>query len=188
MSATQRQDVTHDVGERISWTLRPAISVKLNMVRTDNRKEYDLPDGTPAAQGGRRFQRRQGDRNPDLGTAPQEDAGTFAPPVIRQGRWPASTSSSTTWSISTTRSLPSRLPRPMKELQDKGYITAAPFDEKIEWTWWELWHHEGRRARHGAAMNGPDYTWWHGIYDVAQKHLFQVDSGNARSRAEKGRQ
>jgi len=61
----------------------------------------------------------------------------------------------------------------MGELTAKGYLTAAPFDEKIEWTWWEIWHHEGRRARHGAAMMGPDYTWWNGIYEVAQHTYFK---------------
>ena len=55
----------------------------------------------------------------------------------------------------------------------KGYITAAPFDEKIKWTWFEIWHHKGRRARHGAAMNGPDYTWWHGMYEVGQNTYFK---------------
>ena len=61
----------------------------------------------------------------------------------------------------------------MGELKKAGYITPAPFDDKIEWTWWEIWHHEGRRARHGASMNGPDYTWWHGIYDVAKHTYFK---------------
>ena len=50
----------------------------------------------------------------------------------------------------------------------EGVFTKAGFDEKIDWIYWELWHHEGRRARHGAAMSGPDYAWWHGIYDVAK--------------------
>ncbi|MEL0586242.1 MAG: hypothetical protein AAES65_15335 [Candidatus Thiodiazotropha sp. (ex. Lucinoma kazani)] len=59
----------------------------------------------------------------------------------------------------------------MGELKKAGYITKSPFDDKIEWTWWEIWHHEGRRARHGASMMGPDYAWWHGIYDVA-KHTY----------------
>ena len=31
MSAGPEQRVTHDVGERISWTLRPPVSTKLNM-------------------------------------------------------------------------------------------------------------------------------------------------------------
>ena len=61
----------------------------------------------------------------------------------------------------------------MGELKKNGYITKTPFDDKIEWTWWEIWHHEGRRARHGASMNGPDYTWWHGIYEVAQHFYFK---------------
>jgi len=56
-------------------------------------------------------------------------------------------------------------------LMEKGIITKGNFDEKIDWTYWELWHHEGRRARHGAAMSGPDYAWWHGIYDIA-KHFY----------------
>lgn len=56
-------------------------------------------------------------------------------------------------------------------LMDQGVISKANFDDKIDWIYWELWHHEGRRARHGAAMSGPDYAWWHGIYDVA-KHFY----------------
>jgi hypothetical protein len=61
----------------------------------------------------------------------------------------------------------------MGELKKAGYITPTPFDEQIEWTWWEIWHHEGRRARHGASMSGPDYTWWNGIYDVAKHTYFK---------------
>ncbi len=49
----------------------------------------------------------------------------------------------------------------------------ASFSNNIEWTFWELWHHEGRSARHGAAMMGPDYTWWHGIYEVAKNFYFK---------------
>ena len=30
---------------------------------------------------------------------------------------------------------------------------------------------EGRRARHGASMLGPDYTHWHGMYEVG-KHFY----------------
>ena len=56
-------------------------------------------------------------------------------------------------------------------LMEKEVISKGNFDDKIDWIYWELWHHEGRRARHGAAMSGPDYAWWHGIYDVA-KHFY----------------
>ncbi|MEW6428286.1 MAG: multiheme c-type cytochrome [Thermodesulfobacteriota bacterium] len=56
-------------------------------------------------------------------------------------------------------------------LMAEEVITKANFDDRIDWIYWELWHHEGRRARHGAAMSGPDYAWWHGIYEVA-KHFY----------------
>jgi len=59
----------------------------------------------------------------------------------------------------------------MKTLYDNDLITATQFDEEVEWTWWEIWHHEGRRARHGVSMMAPDYTHWHGLYEVA-KHWY----------------
>ena len=43
------------------------------------------------------------------------------------------------------------------------YRTAAGNPEKIEWTYYELWHHQGRRARMGTAMMGPNYMQWHGF-------------------------
>jgi hydroxylamine dehydrogenase len=58
-----------------------------------------------------------------------------------------------------------------KKLMDMGKITKADFDDKLDWIYWELWHHEGRRGRHGASMMGPDYAWWHGLYEVA-KHFY----------------
>ncbi len=44
----------------------------------------------------------------------------------------------------------------------------AKFAQKIDYTWFELWHHEGRRVRHAASMQAPDYTQWHGNYDLAK--------------------
>lgn len=38
------------------------------------------------------------------------------------------------------------------ELRARELISPRPFDEPIEWTWFELWHRAGRRARLGAAM------------------------------------
>jgi hypothetical protein len=55
-----------------------------------------------------------------------------------------------------------------KALIQAKKLTPANFDEPLDWYYWELWHHEGLRARHGASMSGPDYAWWHGLYDVAK--------------------
>ena len=48
-------------------------------------------------------------------------------------------------------------------------LTATECDEPIEWTDFYLWHHEGRRARHGAAMMGPASVQGHGFYEVADR-------------------
>lgn len=51
-------------------------------------------------------------------------------------------------------------------LKSAGLLTAEPFDESIDFTHFELWHHWGRTAKFGAWMQGPDYTQWHGAYEV----------------------
>ena len=55
----------------------------------------------------------------------------------------------------------------------EGLIKGSTFHTELGWHWWELWHHEGRRARHGASMGGPDYTHWHGMYDVAHTFYYK---------------
>jgi hydroxylamine dehydrogenase len=57
----------------------------------------------------------------------------------------------------------------MAALEKNELLTKVQFDEEIEWTWFYLWHHEGRRARHGASMMAPDYAHWHGMFEVAER-------------------
>ncbi len=139
MSATPKQPITHNVGDRISWTLRPIISTtKENWeVKRESMQEVcrnchgqGFVDGHYAMMDG----------------------------VINLYN--------------------DKFARPAKRLYDLVAElglrkNVASFSNKYEWTFWELWHHEGRRARHGAAMMGPDYTWWHGIYEVGQHFYFK---------------
>ena len=73
----------------------------------------------------------------------------------------------------------------MAALADNGVRSPTQFDEEIEWTWFYLWHHEGRRARHGASMMAPDYTHWHGMYEVAERFYMELIP-QAREMAEHG--
>ena len=60
----------------------------------------------------------------------------------------------------------------MDNLYAKNILTKWPvFDEEIEWAFYEYWHHEGRRARMGSAMMGPDYSWWHGFYELKKAYV-----------------
>jgi hydroxylamine dehydrogenase len=54
----------------------------------------------------------------------------------------------------------------MQPLKDKQLLTDQPFDQSVEYTYFELWHHWGRTAKFGAWMQGPDYTQWHGAYEM----------------------
>ena len=134
MSATPSQPLTHDVGKRISWTLRPAISTRLENWET--RRE--------AMQG-----------------------------VCRQCHGQSYVKSYYKQFDAAVNLYNDKFARPAKDAMDKLYadklLTDTPFDEKIEWDYYLLWHHEGRRARHGASMMGPDFVQWHGFFEVAER-------------------
>jgi hypothetical protein len=51
-------------------------------------------------------------------------------------------------------------------LLEQGLMSEEPFDEPIDFVYFELWHHWGRTAKFGAWMQGPDYTQWHGAYEL----------------------
>ncbi|HPV05509.1 MAG TPA: multiheme c-type cytochrome [Aggregatilineales bacterium] len=54
----------------------------------------------------------------------------------------------------------------IEPLLANNLMTSEPFDEPIDFTYFELWHHWGRTAKFGVWMQGPDYTQWHGAYEV----------------------
>ena len=140
MSATANQPVTHDVGKRISWTLRPPVSKN----KDDwEKKRQNMQDVCLNCH-----QKRFVD-----GHYYQYDA--------------------------LVKLYNEKFAKPAGEIiklinEEKLMESPAAFSNSIEWEYWELWHHEGRRARMGAAMMGPDYAWWHGIYDVAHNFYFKL--------------
>jgi hydroxylamine dehydrogenase len=70
----------------------------------------------------------------------------------------------------------------MKGLKDAKVVTADPFDQPIDFTYFELWHHWGRTAKFGTWMQGPDYVQWHGAYeilsDLAEMHEYSDEKLN----------
>lgn len=57
----------------------------------------------------------------------------------------------------------------MEELKAEGLVTPTPFDEEIEFVYFDLWHYYGRTAKHGAFMGGADFVQWHGNYELVHK-------------------
>ena len=54
------------------------------------------------------------------------------------------------------------------DLAEKGLLKDNPWTDEFQITYYHLWHHEGRRARQGAMMGGPDYAHWHGFFELQQ--------------------
>ena len=156
--------VSHDPSIRLSWTNRPPISAVMDtdkdgkvIKETDPAKRQALIDearalGKPASW----QEKRQNMQQVCLHCHTQKYVGAFYEQyddfVINYNEKFAKPGEAI-----------------MKALRDAGLITKAQFDEEIEWTWFYLWHHEGRRARHGASMMAPDYAHWHGMYEVAER-------------------
>jgi hypothetical protein len=77
--------------------------------------------------------------------------------------------------------------KPVKKMLDdlyaKGLLDKTKFfDERLEFEYYELWHHEGRRARMGAAMMAPDYAWWHGFYECKKRYNSFMEEARERIR------
>jgi len=54
------------------------------------------------------------------------------------------------------------------ELAELGLLKENPWKDEFQVIYYYLWHHEGRRARQGALMGGPDWAHWHGFFDLMQ--------------------
>jgi len=147
MSATRKQGVTHDVGMRISWNNRPEVSIR-----------------------------------PEIADAKMNLPGAKVPWDVRRANMSdvCINCHDTQWITNFYTQYDSlielyntKFGAPGRDLYAaaKPLLNPVQFANEIDWTYYELWHHEGRRARHGASMMAPDYTHWHGMYEVA-KHFY----------------
>lgn len=147
MSATPTMGVTHDVGLRISWNNRPPKSIRPEI--------SDAKMGLPGANI-KWEERRANMVNVCVACHSKSTVDSFylqydglidlyhrkfADPGLKL----------------------MKLAKPL--------LKPVKFGNKVDFIWFELWHHEGRRARHGASMMAPDYTHWHGTYEIA-KHWY----------------
>jgi len=57
----------------------------------------------------------------------------------------------------------------MDDLRNEKLLSPEPFDEAIEFLYFDLWHYFGRTAKHGAFMGGADFVQWHGNYELLLK-------------------
>ena len=148
--------VTHDPGERISWTNRPPVSLVM-----DTDKEHRVVmEKDPEKRRGMIADGWQNKRSRMKEVCSHCHGDDFVNGFYKQYD-------------DLVVLFNEKFAKPGQKIMDamttEGLLTKKQFDEPIEWTWYYLWHHEGRRARHGASMMAPDYTHWHGMYEVADR-------------------
>ncbi len=143
MSATPNQPVTHDVGMRISWNNRPITSVRPEL----SDKKLGLPTADVDWE-----TRRDNMKDVCINCHNANYVDSF---YVQYD--------------ALVELYNQKFGAPGKELMAlaKPMMKPQPFSNHLDYIWFNIWHHEGRRSRHGAAMSAPDYTHWHGLYEVA---------------------
>jgi len=71
--------------------------------------------------------------------------------------------------IAQTNAIVSEAKGIMDGLHASGKLTPKPFDEPIEYLYFNMWHYDGRTSKHGAFMGGADFVQWHGNYELVSK-------------------
>ncbi len=153
--------ITHNVGERISWNNRPPISVLMDtdinnklVTVTDPEERQTLIHDSAGQKRTRMKQVCSHCHTPDYINAFYRQYDNLI--VLYNEKFGRAGQ------------------QIMAALGEQGLISKTQFDDEIEWTWFFLWHHEGRRARHGAAMMAPDYVQWHGMFEVAKRFYLEL--------------
>lgn len=177
---------THNVGDRLSWTLRPPVSVKLNRVIFEDGTVQDVPGDKPPKVGSMQTFKdyeRSGDKLKKV-MKKKKVKKVIAWDQRRKNMQNVCSSCHSTSHIegfykqfdSLVNTYNDKFAKPgvkiVKEMKKDKIWKASGFQQDdIGYIWFEIWHHEGRRTRHGAAMQAPDYTHWHGMYEVS-RHFY----------------
>jgi hypothetical protein len=147
--------ITHDPGQRISWTNRPAVSQVM-----DTDRDHRIVTATdPGERAGLVVDSAREKRRRMMAVCTNCHSQTYVEAFYKQYD---------DFIILYNEKFGKPSQAIMDALRQQSLITSTPFDEEVEWTFFHLWHHEGRRARHGASMMSPDYAHWYGMYEVAE--------------------
>ncbi|GAX61537.1 hydroxylamine oxidoreductase [Candidatus Scalindua japonica] len=186
-SEGQHKASNHDVGERISWTLRPVVSTKINMVVYEDGFKEDYPDTRQLPEIGEEVLVTEKNLQEEklvtkivskrvVEIVTWQERREKMKGVCRNCHNQTHVDNFYHQFDNFVNLYNEKFAKPAQAMmnsliEDEVLNTNAPFEHEVQWVFWELWHHEGRRARHGASMMGPDYAHWHGLYEVA-KHYY----------------
>ncbi len=172
MGAAGKLPSTHDVGMRNAWSLNSPVSERQHLVVFKDGDKMELPGDKRPPRRGTELQKLDGNMGIVKAVATPERRRQAMSMVCLECHSKVFTSGFMRQFDNVVELYNDKFGVPaqaiMMDLYQRKLLTPTPFDEPIEFTYWELWHDEGARARHGASMGSPNHAWWEGMYVVGR--------------------
>jgi hypothetical protein len=172
MGAAGKLPPTHDVGMRNAWSLNTPVSERQHLLVFKDGDKLELPESVTPPRRDTEMAKADGSNGAVQAVATPERRRQAMSLVCLECHSKGFTQNFMGQFDQVVELFNDKFGRParaiMGELYERKLLSPAPFDEPIEFTYWELWHDEGARARHGAAMASPNHAWWEGMYQVGR--------------------
>jgi hypothetical protein len=172
MGAAGKIPSTHDVGMRNAWSLNTPVSERQYLVVLEDGGKLELADNGKPPKRGSEIEKADGTSGRVKVVAPPERRRKIMTMVCLECHAKTFTEGFMDQFDDVVELYNAKFGEPaqaiMMDLYERGLLTPLPFDEPLEFTYWELWHDEGARARHGASMASPNHAWWEGMYLVGR--------------------
>lgn len=172
MGAAGKIKATHDVGMRNSWKLNTPVSEKQYFVVFEDGDKLNLPVSVDPPKKGSQMTKLDGSMGTVKAVATPERRRQAMSGVCLECHGKPFVKNFMSQFDNIVELYNEKFGKPaqaiIQALYSEKKLTPVAFDEPIEFTYWEMWHDEGARARHGAAMASPNHAWWEGIYEVGR--------------------
>ncbi|WP_246156307.1 multiheme c-type cytochrome [Thiohalocapsa marina] len=172
MGAAGKIPATHDVGMRNAWSLNSPVSQRQYLIVLEDGSKLELPAADAPPRRGSEVVKADGSIGKVKVVATPERRRQIMSLVCLECHSKTFTEGFMSQFDAVVELFNAKFGEPaqaiMQGLYDAELLTPLPFDEPIEFTYWELWHDEGARARHGASMASPNHAWWEGMYLVGR--------------------
>jgi hypothetical protein len=173
MGATPGIKASHDVGMRDAWSLNGPVSERQHLIIFEDEDRRELAQSQGAPRRGTELDKLDGSQGQVKAVATADRRRQVMSKVCIECHSKGFVQNFMQQFDDLVELYNEGFGKPaqalMNALYDSDLLSPAPFDEPIEYTYWRLWHDDGTRARHGAAMMSPNLAWWEGMHRVAQR-------------------
>jgi hypothetical protein len=172
MGASPGIQASHDVGMRDAWSLNGPVSERQHLVIFEDGDRRNLPVSQEAPRRGTEISKLNGEMGKVKTVATPKRRRQIMSKVCLECHSKGFANSFMQQFDDVIELYNDKFAKPaqsiMQALYNEELLTPAAFDEPLEFIYWRLWHDEGTKARHGAAMMSPNLTWWEGMRLVGQ--------------------